>query len=1399
MTNVIELNYDTLDHRANVQNFVHAGEGPIDTMSAREDAGFFETAGLVYQQEAVIGSTITYGLEKDRFSGLYNYDRAFNPYAYWNDNKKDYADLEPYMRTKQFHDVINEEQFRDRAARKRKELENRERMANGSGWGMLAGMGLSLFDIATLIPIGGWFQKGNSLMRVGKMALAGGTYTAAQEAILHMQQDLRTQTESIMNIGFGTAIGGGFGVFISARDPSSSLHPTNPKSPFSPKNPIYLGMGRIGKGMSESIVMKPVIKGGKKSFEFVRESSVGAAAVEAGKVVGVGAKAIPRALAKAIPSYRLLLAASSKAREIGQGLFDTGGIIMTTMEGGTVRISVEDFKAHFMAPFEAIFTRAADRFTHLSDKLAEITGRTQNQAVRGFRARVKEGSRFVSEQYHTARGRPPIEKGANRTGDMLEEFEFQDLTYKSLFDDIDEATLDNLRGRFGDEGADVILAEAKAQADDIHLVNKNMEDKMVESGMIKEDQRMGKEYGLAQIWNPRAMRGRGRAQAIRFFTEKFLGKPSDEFLDIEFGMTKSQFDKLGKEEITIGDTKYSLERGLAQRNEILEEWSGDTFERQAMQAEIELAYAENALRDASRDATLAAADLRKNQTEITKATVDEAKAILKKRQAERDKLQLSRDKLKAEEKLIENELRRVEEEQLARMNQFHETGHWVRKYTRERKSEVEQAEDLLTTLEGEGAAYKDINEARGILTDADIRLQNVQEDALTSAVVKAETEKPYNVALARLRGRKEAITAQLNKTEGRLGKLEPRLKVLSEAIESTRLHKQTIREQRVILNSLRKEALKTKQKARTGVKKAKRALKKSTKKGLKNPRGRLPVHEYVEELVDKLGKESKIPRGILEAEAFASARTKDRQIILSKEERREAVQLGLLRNDIYGVMHNAHDDLSTRLAMRQVFGTENSKDVIKAVHTDYENMINSARARGLTEKHIARLEKEQKMVKETIEGSWDKMLGRHALPEDPDSWLVWTHEKLRAWNYIKYGTGFLISSLTDLATVTLTGGFHSFTWKKGAALRATIKGMKNDEIRRIAIASERVLHNSRTLKIADISDMKTMAGIGDRGGIKHNLTSAGDRVVQGLNNSVNFASGMMWWNTRLKALAMIEVQHNLVALMKNYDELLKRASAQDRKAKLEIAKLASIGIGQSQAKRIKQMMSKHEPTASDGVNELGMSRWLDEGVEGHAAYEDVLIALRRVANRAVMTPGSGETPLLMSRYYMKTILQFQTYGFVTLNRFVIPALQRGINYGDMEAILSMGLASGLGTGVVIAKDLLRHGEVKERSPSQWAYDVIDRSGYLMYLTVPSAQVYNWAAWMAGETERPSRYSNLSNPKSLILGPSWGTLSDIESALVNLQYGDTDQAGKHALKLLPMQMYKQVAEQVLFND
>ena len=69
-------------------------------------------------------------------------------------------------------------------------------------------------------------------------------------------------------------------------------------------------------------------------------------------------------------------------------------------------------------------------------------------------------------------------------------------------------------------------------------------------------------------------------------------------------------------------------------------------------------------------------------------------------------------------------------------------------------------------------------------------------------------------------------------------------------------------------------------------------------------------------------------------------------------------------------------------------------------------MIANAKQRGLTDRHIRRLEKERDKMENDIRGSWDRALGRYGLPEDPDGWVHWSMQKLRAWNFIKYGTGF---------------------------------------------------------------------------------------------------------------------------------------------------------------------------------------------------------------------------------------------------------------------------------------------------------------------------------------------------------------------------------------------------------
>jgi len=1393
MADILEIDYDQADQQHNYTNFINTGEGPLGSVSTpADDPDAWETASLIYQREAVIGSTLRHGVNRDDTSYYnYSYDRSFNPYAYWNDNRDQLSQLDPFIRAGMFEDTMSEQHFKDRAARLLEEQEDMRRLQNGSGFGFVLGMGLSLLDISTLVPLGGQIAKGKMVYNVGKIALAGGALTGAQETILHMQQDLRTVDESFMNIGIGTAIGGGIGVFAQALNPKSVLHPKNPDNPFRKDSQFRVGIAQFGKGVSESAVIQPVVKGGKKTFEVIKESPVGGSVSAATRTVGKVVKSPANRLLRVSPVGRFLLAQSAKARDFGQKMFDTGGVILDSMNKGEAHLAFEDWKSHYMKEFENVFISGGDRYSNLRMDLEEAAGGIQSPTAQAVGDKARDAARFAREAVDAARGntRPKGEEPAD--GKHFEAFEFQDLTYKLLHDDLDDATVQNLKGRFGDEGTEKIIKVAKEQAEDIHAVNEKMEDWMVESGMIREDQRMGREYGIAQLWNPRAMRGTKRAEAVRFFMEKFLGKPSDEFLEEQFEMTLEQFEKLGRQEVKIGDEVYSIERGADQKNEILESWSGDTFDRQVLQSELELKLAESQFESARRRSMQYGSDLRRSETEYRKAAVEEAKKTLEYRQAERERAVANRQKVANEKQQIDTEIRRLEEEQNVRLNEFHDTGKWQRKYRKERQGQVKDAEDLLDELEVEpgGAPVADIDSARTMLTELDDDLARVNEDALNATVIEARSKPVYSRALERLKERQRNLAREANKIDRRLERLNPRVDRLNEAVVAADEAIKHIRLLRKNIRQLRKEADKVTRKQRRNVKKAKKSLRRTEKK--------LPVHMYVEDLVDRLGKQDKIPRGILESEVFETGRAKSRKIILSNEERRRAITLGLLRDDIYGVMHSAHDDVAARLSLRKMFGTEDPKDMIREIRDDYNSMITNARQRGLTDRYIRRLEKERDKMESDIRGSWDRALGRYGLPEDPDSFVHWSMQKLRAWNFIKYGTGFLLSSLTDLATVSLTSGFHSYTWKNISQTGKMMKGLRSDELRRMALMSERVLHNSATLKKSDVDDIRNMSGIGEHGSLKHGLTSATDRVFQGLTDTASVLSGMLWWNTRLKALAMMEMQHNLVGQMARYRQTFEAASAGNKKAQLEVARLASVGIGTEQVQRIGAMMAKHPPEKWDGVYELEMSRWLDEGDIGQKAYDDVMFALRRSATRAVMTPGMGETPLFMSKGWGKMLMQFQTYGFVTLNRFVVPALQRGnpMTYGDMEAVMSMGFAAGLGSVVVAGKDILRAGEIKERSPQQWAYDILDRSGYSMFMSVPLASIYNVAGAAMGWKERPSRYSQQTSQLGLVFGPSGNTMTDMFGVGQNAVYGDFDAAGKSALKLAPYQIFKQVGQRI----
>ena len=91
---------------------------------------------------------------------------------------------------------------------------------------------------------------------------------------------------------------------------------------------------------------------------------------------------------------------------------------------------------------------------------------------------------------------------------------------------------------------------------------------------------------------------------------------------------------------------------------------------------------------------------------------------------------------------------------------------------------------------------------------------------------------------------------------------------------------------------------------------------------------------------------------------FESGRAKSRKIILTNDQRRHAEQIGLLRSDLYAVMNKGQEDLSTRLSMRELFGTEDWNVVAKEISDDYNDLINQAKSAG-DEAEVKRLTKER--------------------------------------------------------------------------------------------------------------------------------------------------------------------------------------------------------------------------------------------------------------------------------------------------------------------------------------------------------------------------------------------------------------------------------------------------------
>lgn len=106
----------------------------------------------------------------------------------------------------------------------REQADNRIIQAHG-GWGVAATMAAGLTDPVSLasmaIPVAGETR----LVQAGRMAIAAGATTAAQEAAMQELEVSRTAKESALNVAAGTVLGGVLGAVIRPHVPAREFNP----------------------------------------------------------------------------------------------------------------------------------------------------------------------------------------------------------------------------------------------------------------------------------------------------------------------------------------------------------------------------------------------------------------------------------------------------------------------------------------------------------------------------------------------------------------------------------------------------------------------------------------------------------------------------------------------------------------------------------------------------------------------------------------------------------------------------------------------------------------------------------------------------------------------------------------------------------------------------------------------------------------------------------------------------------------------------------------------------------------------------------------------------------------------------------------------------------------------
>ncbi|MEM7952236.1 hypothetical protein Q4R36_11310 [Morganella morganii] len=490
-----------------------------------------------------------------------------------------------------------------------------------------------------------------------------------------------------------------------------------------------------------------------------------------------------------------------------------------------------------------------------------------------------------------------------------------------------------------------------------------------------------------------------------------------------------------------------------------------------------------------------------------------------------------------------------------------------------------------------------------------------------------------------------------------------------------------------------------------------------------------------------------IPDGLTKHAGFTKART----LNIPDERIKD-----FLESDVNYVMENYIRQVAPEIELTKRFGRVDMDGQIKAITEDYNRLISEA----ATPKERAKLEKRRDADLRDIRAMRDRLLGTYGAPKDPSSFFVRAGRVARHVNFLRLLGGMTISSLPDMARPIMQHGLRSALKPLGKMMTDISKmRIAKADLREMGIGLEYAL-SSRSKVIADLNDPYSRRSFLERGLEWSSQKFGNFTLMNQYTDTMKMWSGLITQSKVLNAANAIAGGKKL--------------------SKKEITKLAHIGIDESMLHRIADQYSRHGEDL-DGLL-TGHSHLWDDRVVREVFQSAILKDVRTT----VITPGIGDTPLMMSSELGKIVMQFKTFFFATHNR----ALVSGIQSGDASFYYGALLQVGLGSLVYVLKSMMAGREINT-DPANLVKEGLDWSGMLGWLGEPnnvlenlSGGTYGMSAMFGGPPA--SRYQS-RNGIGALLGPTFDLGGDIKNITAGVLNGEFDDREVRSVrKLLPFQ-------------